>query len=445
MSKTKKRLGVATLGCKVNQYDTDSVVTQFIEAGYTLVDFHDKADVYLINTCTVTNLADRKSRQMIRRAHKLNPEAKVVAMGCLAQVAPDKMAALEGVSLLVGTSGRDSIVQKIEALGRPGPDRLIEDIFQVHEFEDLSALDFSGRTRAVLKIQDGCEQFCTYCRVPYARGPSRSRNRESVLEQVRLLVANGYQEIVLTGIHLGLYGRDLGSGTADLAQITGEIADIPGLARLRLSSIDPSEVSDQLIDLVAKHPVLCRHFHLPLQSGSDDILRRMGRRYSSVQFQDVVALIRSQIPKVAITTDVMVGFPGETEQDFAKTRQLSEKLAFSKMHVFKYSRRAGTAAAGFSQQVAPNVKESRSKCLIKISDTAAEAFHKTFIGSEVDVLVEQAEAEHLIGHTDNYLRVRFKAAQNAAVGEIAAVRITAADGEEVRGVLQKEGWEEHNE
>ncbi len=191
-------------GCKVNQYDTDSVVTQFIEAGYTLVDFHDKADVYLINTCTVTNLADRKSRQMIRRAHKLNPEAKVVAMGCLAQVAPDKMAALEGGIAPGGNiRPRQYCAKKIEALGgRPGPDRLIEDIFQVHEFEDLSALDFSGRTRAVLKIQDGCEQFCTYCRVPYARGPSRSRNRESVLEQVRLLVANGYQEIVLTGIHL---------------------------------------------------------------------------------------------------------------------------------------------------------------------------------------------------------------------------------------------------
>lgn len=446
MSNTQKRLGAVTLGCKVNQYDTDSVVTQFIEAGYTLVDFHAKADIYLINTCTVTNLADRKSRQMIRRAHKQNPKAKVIVMGCLAQVAPDKMAALEGVSLLVGTSARDGIVQKIEALQQAGPDSFVEDIFQITEFEDLPALDFSGRTRAVLKIQDGCDLFCTYCRVPFARGPSRSRGRESILEQARQLVANGYKEIVLTGIHLGLYGRDLGGRAPNLAGISREIADIPGLTRLRISSIDPSEVSDQLIDLVANHPVLCRHLHLPLQSGSDEVLRRMGRKYLSAEYREVVEEVRARIPEAAITTDVMVGFPGETEEDFQQTRKLGEELAFSKMHVFKYSRRIGTAAARFSQQVPANVKVSRSKCLIKISDASAEKFHKTFLGREVDVLVEQAESGQLIGHTDNYLRVRFVAERNEdLVGQLATVRITGADAEEVRGRLSRKGWEEYNE
>ncbi len=435
MNKAEKRLGVVTLGCKVNQYDTDSVVTQFMEAGYTIVDFHTEADVYLINTCTVTNLADRKSRQMIRRAHKQNPEAKVVIMGCLAQVSPEKMAALEGVSLLVGTSGRGGIVEKVEALGQTAPSRFVEDIFHINVFEDLPALDFSGRTRATLKIQDGCDQFCTYCKVPFARGPSRSRRRESVLQQARDLVASGYKEIVLTGIHLGLYGRDLGDGSPNLAEIGREIADIPGLARLRLSSIDPSEVTDQLIDLVANHPVLCRHFHLPLQSGSDEILGRMRRKYSSAHFREIVAKIRAQIPEVAITTDVMVGFPGETEEDFRQTRQMSEELAFSKMHVFKYSRRAGTAAARFSQQIAASVKENRSKCLIKISDTSAEAYHKTFLGREVEVLVEQAESGQLMGHTDNYVRVRFDTEQHAdAVGQLMAVKITAVDPEGVCGI-----------
>lgn len=447
MKNTQKRLGVVTLGCKVNQYDTDSVVTQFTNAGYTLVDFNDEADIYLINTCTVTNLGDRKSRQMIRRAHKQNPGAKVIVMGCLAQVAPEKIAAIEGVSLLVGTSSRDNIVHKIEALEQNGSDSFVEDILEITEFEDLPALDFSGRTRAVLKIQDGCDQFCTYCRVPFARGPSRSRKKESVLEQARQLIAHGYKEIVLTGIHLGLYGRDLDGGAPDLAQISQEIADLPELGRLRISSVDPSEVTDGLIELVADHPVLCRHFHLPLQSGSDEVLRRMRRKYSRTEFRAVVEKIQAAIPEVAITTDVMVGFPGETEQDFRQTRELAEQLAFSKMHVFKYSKRAGTAAARFSQQVGAKVKEARSKCLIEISDASARKFHKSFVQEEIEVLVEQEELGQYVGHTDNYLRVQFTAeGQNDLAEHFAKVLVTAADADGVYGRLStKEGTEEASE
>lgn len=316
-----KRLAVTTLGCKVNQYDTDSVVTQFLDAGYRVVDFQDVADVYLINTCTVTNLGDRKSRQMIRRAHKRNPNAKVVVMGCLAQTAPEDVAALEGVTLVVGTDGRSRILEQVEALGQGEQRSLVDDIFQVSEFEDLPSLDFSGRTRATLKIQDGCDQFCTYCRVPFARGPSRSRAPESVLEQAEQIISLGYKEIVLTGIHLGLYGADL-VPPLTLAAIAGKIADIQGLLRLRISSVDPHEVTEELIELAAGHPAVCRHLHIPLQSGSDAVLKRMKRSYTSRQFLDVVDTLRAKVPGIAITTDIMVGFPGETEADFLETLEV---------------------------------------------------------------------------------------------------------------------------
>jgi threonylcarbamoyladenosine tRNA methylthiotransferase MtaB len=336
MTNEVKKLAVTTLGCKVNQYDTDSVVTQFIDAGYTLVDFGDVADVYLINTCTVTNLGDRKSRQMIRRAHKKNPHAKVVVMGCLAQTTPEDVAALEGVTLVVGTNGRASIVDEVERLSLGEQNSLVEDIFGVSEFEDMPSLTFSGRTRATLKIQDGCDQFCTYCRVPFARGPSHSRSPQSVLEQVEQIVAMGYKEVVLTGIHLGLYGADL-HPPLTLKQITEDIANTKGLLRLRLSSVDPHEITDELIELVASHPVVCAHMHIPLQSGSDRVLRRMGRGYSASQYKEIVAKLRAKVPEIAITTDIMVGFPGETEEDFQRTLDLANEVAFSKIHVFQYS------------------------------------------------------------------------------------------------------------
>ncbi len=433
----EKKLAVTTLGCKVNQYDTDAVVTQFLEAGYTIVDFNEVADVYLINTCTVTNLGDRKSRQMIRRAHKNNPDAKVVVMGCLAQTTPEDVAALEGVSLVVGTNGRTQIVDALEKLEWGEQRSLVEDIFDVSAFEDMPSLDFSGRTRATLKIQDGCNQFCTYCRVPFARGPSRSRTQPSVLEQAEQIVSRGYKEIVLTGIHLGLYGEDL-QPPRTLAQISTEVANTPGLLRLRISSVDPHEITDELIELVARHSVVCRHMHIPLQSGSDAVLQRMKRNYTNDQFRSIVDKLRSLIPAIAITTDIMVGFPGETEEDFLHTMDLARDVAFSKIHVFQYSKRLGTKAARFPDQIPSRGKEDRSRRLIQIGEAMAERFHSSFIGENAEVLVEQVQGDQAIGHTDNYIKVSFFVpAEMDMVGKIIPVHILKADAGGVFGRLSE--------
>ncbi|MDI9440183.1 MAG: tRNA (N(6)-L-threonylcarbamoyladenosine(37)-C(2))-methylthiotransferase MtaB [Limnochordia bacterium] len=437
MKQAAKRLAVATLGCKVNQYDTDAVTTQFLAAGYELVDFREPADVYLINTCTVTNLGDKKSRQMIRRAHRLNPQAQVVVMGCLAQTAPGEVAELEGVSLVVGTDGRDNIVEELERLAEGAKKTLVEDIFQVTEFEDLPALGFSGRTRAALKIQDGCNQFCTYCRVPFARGRSRSRSAQSAMQQVEMLVEQGYKEIVLTGIHLGLYGADLDPALT-LAQIARRVADYPGLLRLRISSVDPHEITDELIDLFSSHPVVCRHVHIPLQSGSDRILERMRRNYTSGQFREIVRRLREQVPEIAITTDIMVGFPGETDEDFQATLELTKEVAFSRIHVFQYSKRQGTRAASFPGQIPAALKESRSRCLIDLGYTLAEDFHRSFVGREVEVLVEEQEGSCAVGHTDNYVKVSFPAGNRDLVGEVVRVQVRESSRDGVWGE-QSEG------
>jgi threonylcarbamoyladenosine tRNA methylthiotransferase MtaB len=434
MTKAAKKLAVATLGCKVNQYDTDAVVTQFLDAGYTLVDFREQADVYLINTCTVTSLGDKKSRQLIRRAHRLNPAAQVVVMGCLAQTSPEEVAELEGVRLVVGTDGRQGIVEELERLADGDQKTLVEDIFQVTEFEDLPALGFSGRTRAALKIQDGCNQFCTYCRVPFARGRSRSRSRESVMQQVELLVNQGYKEIVLTGIHLGLYGADL-EPPLTLAAISRQVADFPGVKRLRLSSVDPHEITPELIDLFSSHPVVCRHVHIPLQSGSDRVLERMRRGYNRDQFMDIVRRLRERVPEIAITTDIMVGFPGETEEDFEQTLDLTREAGFSRIHVFPYSKRAGTRAARFPGQTPSDVKESRSRRLIELGYALAEEFHRSLVGRVVEVLVEEEQDGCAEGHTDNYVKVSFSAPPTDLVGEIVPVRVLRSGREGVSGEL----------
>ncbi|MBC7104304.1 MAG: MiaB/RimO family radical SAM methylthiotransferase, partial [Firmicutes bacterium] len=317
------RVSIYTLGCKANQADSAALAGLFRERGYEVVEFPAPAEVYIINTCTVTHLGDKKSRQAIRRAARANPGAVVVVTGCYAQVAPEAVAGLPGVRLVVGTGDRGRLVELVEEVARTGRPRvLVGDARRRREFEELGPALYPTRVRAWVKIQEGCDNFCTYCIVPRARGPVRSRRPEGVVQEVRRLAAEGYGEVVLTGIHIGAYGRDLGD--VDLAGLLRRLADLPGLKRLRLSSIEPPEVTPELIRLMAESPVICRHLHIPLQSADDRVLFRMGRRYTAEDYRRLMEAVRAQVPGVAVTTDVMVGFPGEDEEAFRRTRDFVE-------------------------------------------------------------------------------------------------------------------------
>ncbi len=433
----RKTIAVCTLGCKVNQYDTDAVLTQFREAGYEVVDFSQKADIYLINTCTVTNTGDRKSRQMIRRAHRNNPRARVVVMGCLAQASPEEVVEIEGVSLVVGTHQRNELLKLVESLPEENHEPLcavVGDIFSVEEFEELPVSTFEGRTRATLKIQDGCNQFCAYCRVPYARGKPRSRSLESVVEQAAAIAAQGYQEIVLTGIHLGAYGQDF-NPPLHLADAIKALLPIAGLKRIRISSIDPHEITPELLDLVAGERKVCTHLHIPLQSGSDSVLRRMRRRYTTADYREIVEQACGQIPDLAVTTDVIVGFPGETDAEFEETLRFVEEIGFSRLHVFRYSRRAGTPAARFPNQIPTSVKEERSRALISLGEELAENFHRRYLGRELEVLVEEVRNGRAEGLTGSYVRVEFSADSDKLVGKTVRVKAERADKKGIWGVL----------
>ncbi|HHX01478.1 MAG TPA: tRNA (N(6)-L-threonylcarbamoyladenosine(37)-C(2))-methylthiotransferase MtaB [Firmicutes bacterium] len=432
-----KRVALHTLGCKVNQYDSEAITAQFRARGYEVVDFNQTgADVYIINTCTVTNISDHKSRQMIRRAHRNNPEAKIVVVGCLAQTNPDQVKSLPGVNLIIGTDQRSRIVELVEQIALHEQGIVVGDILQVRKFEELNAIAFEGRTRAYLKIQDGCNQYCSYCKVPYARGPSRSRPVASVLEQVADIVKQGYREIVLTGVHLGGYGHDL-KPASSLSDIVEQVAAVPGLERLRISSVDPNEIDTRLIALVADNPTVCRHLHIPLQSGSDQILKRMRRRYQTADFRRIVESVRARVPEIAITTDVIVGFPGETPELFDQTYAFLQEMAPSKIHVFQYSPREGTLAASFSDQVPKQEKERRSQALIALSDQMGEAFQRQFVHQVVQVLIERELDGKLVGHTDNYLQVAVPAVQDGdqLIGKIVNARVVSVSTEQVAGIL----------
>lgn len=431
-----KKVAFHTLGCKVNQYDTEAIATQFIEAGYQIVEFNEEADVFVINTCTVTNISDRKSRQMIRRAHRNNPEAKIVVVGCFAQTSPEEVQGITGVNLVIGTNDRSNILQLVEGLDIEESHSLVGKIFEVDDFEELPVASFQGRTRAFLKIQDGCDQFCSYCKVPYARGKSRSRLPENVKRQVSNIVAQGYQEIVLTGVHLGGYGSDL-EPQSSLSQITQDISEIPEVARVRISSVDPNEIDELLLSLLANNPHVCRHLHIPLQSGNDFILEKMRRKYRIGDYLKIVEEARSMIPNLAITTDVIVGFPGETDDLFRETYNFIKSIGFAKLHVFKYSSRSGTLAAGFAEQVEPQVKEARSHELIQLSNQMALEFHKGFLGETVEVLVEEVSENLAMGFTDNYLRVNgsFSNSVENLVGKMIKIKITSVDHNELTGKL----------
>lgn len=427
-----KKAAFYVLGCKVNQYELEAMKSLFRQAGYRIVDFEQMADVYVIHTCTVTHQGDRKSRQMIRRAVRKNPQAIVAVSGCYAQVAPGEILEIPGVDLVVGMQNRHKIVELVEKVAeKREPLNATGNIIRYRHFDELP-LDEVERVRAFLKIEEGCDQFCSYCIVPFARGPVRSLAPDRVIEKVKQLVEMGFREIVLTGVHTGAYGMDLGEGQ-NLAGLLKKLVKISGLKRLRISSIDANDFDQELIDTVTEYPVICPHYHIPLQSGDDWILEKMKRRYTTGDYAKIIDALRSRRPEVSITTDVMVGFPGENEEHFENTFRFIKAMEFSDLHVFKYSRRAGTKAAEMPLQVDASTKEERSCRLIELGQELSQKYGRKFLGRTMDVLVEkQGEQGLWEGHTDNYLKVKF-CAEGQWRGELVPVRLTEMHHDHISG------------
>jgi len=417
-----------TLGCKVNYYDTESLWRIFAAAGWQQVDFSECADVYVVNTCTVTQEGDRKSRQMIRRAVRKNVDATVVVTGCYAQMAPGEVLGIDGVDLVIGNQDRERMLDYIAQVEEERrPYSAVHEILTQREFEDLDVPMFADRTRASLKIQDGCNHFCTFCIIPYARGLIRSRRPGSVMRQARRLAEAGYHEIVLTGIHTGGYGEDLdGYSLADLLR---ELETIEALRRIRISSIEASEITDDLIAALGASQKVCHHLHIPLQAGHSEVLRRMNRHYTIEEYADKLVQVRRALPELAITSDVIVGFPGETDEYFAVTERFIREQGFAQLHVFPYSKRTGTPAARFLDQVPDPIKQQRVERLIALSQELTVSYGRAFVGRVVEVIPEEMREVDgrsvLVGHADNYMKLEF-AGDPALIGEICEVRVTEA-------------------
>lgn len=395
-----------TLGCKVNQTESEALGQLFRNNGYNVVPSTEKADVVVVNTCTVTNTGDAKSRQTIRRMVKAHPDAFLVVMGCYAQTAPGEILGIEGVDLVLGTQDRGKILELIDQVKQEQqPKSSVHAIWDAKTFEELPLIEEESRTRATLKIQEGCNKFCTYCIIPYARGPVRSRIPENAIAEAERLVAAGYKEIVLTGIHTGSYGEDLGEEW-DLARLVKNLAQVKGLHRLRLSSIEPMEFTPELIDVIISHPTVCPHLHIPLQCGSDDILKKMKRPYTVSEFKELIQRLNGLLPGIAITTDVIVGFPGETEENFQESLETVRSCGFSGVHVFPYSKRKGTPAAKYPDQLQNKVKDQRVKALMEVAKESQEEYVRKFFGQTVEVLIERVSPEGIAtGHTRNYIQV----------------------------------------
>ena len=403
-----KTVAFCTLGCKVNQYETNAMMQKMIEAGYEVVDFEAKADIYIINTCTVTNMADKKSRQMLRRVKEINPEAILVAVGCYAQVAKEKLEQIPEIDLILGINEKNDIVKYVEQASK---NTYVSDVLHQTEFLDFGDVTYTEKTRAVIKVQDGCNQFCSYCIIPYARGRIRSRKPESVIKEITDVAKEGIKEVVITGIHIASYGKDFNTEYR-LIDLLEEIQKVDGIQRIRLGSLEPTLITEEFVTRLKKLSKICDHFHLSLQSGCDETLKRMNRKYTTNQFKNVVELLRNAYPEVHLTTDVIVGFPGETEEEFNKTYEFLKEIKFYKMHVFKYSPRSGTVAAKMPNQIDGNIKEERSNKLIELSDENEKEYNQKYIGKEVEVLLEEREGEYLKGHTTNYMVVKMKTNEN---------------------------------
>lgn len=408
----RKIVGFHTLGCKVNQSETEAMTALFLDKGYQLGEFEAYCDVYVINTCTVTHAGDRKSRQMIRRAKQINPQAIVVVTGCYAQTSPEAIAAIEDVDIILGTNMRHLIVDEVEAFAGSRV-QLVDEKDTLTDFEEISMDRVIQKARAYLKVQEGCEQFCTYCIIPYARGPLRSRSMENTLQEAKKLEQAGFKEIILTGIHLGAYGkpseaeREAGAvQQVTLADLCEMLLNETSFERIRLSSIEPTEVDDHLLRLFAENRRMCRHLHLPLQAGDDGVLEAMHRPYNTEQYRQEMARIREAVPDIALSTDLMVGFPGETDEQFENSLRFCDEIAFSSMHLFKYSPRQGTPAAGYPNQVPNEVKDIRSKRMQEMAERNMLRYMEAHLGQIVEVLVEEQRSDGIwLGHTDTYLHV----------------------------------------
>lgn len=435
------KIAFYTLGCKVNQADTASMENLFLRSGHQLVSFDGEADVYIINTCVVTNTGQRKSRQTIHRAIRKNPNALIVVTGCYPQTAAEEVKAIAGVDMIIGNQDRAQIVQLVEErLAHRQTDTLdaVHKLTASTAFEEMAAGDITDKTRAFLKIQEGCNQFCTYCIIPYARGPLRSRSLESIRTETQRLISAGFKEIVLIGIHLGCYGKENPDGPT-LYDAVKTVLDVPGVQRLRLGSLESVEVEPRLLTLMQEDARFCRHLHLPLQSGCDKTLQAMHRPYTTVKFKTLLADIKTRVPDIAITTDVIVGFPGETEADFETTCKFAESCGFSKMHIFPFSARKGTPAEKFAGAVTEAVKKERADILGRIDETMHKAFLQAMVGQTAEVLFEQPAGEdYFEGLTGNYQRVFVKSGGRNLSGEILPVKITAFDGEKLLGEIIKD-------
>ena len=398
------------LGCKVNSYETEAMQQLLVEAGYEIVSFHEKADVYIINTCSVTNIADRKSRQMLHRAKKQNPEAVVVAAGCYVQSAAEELKADLAVDVIIGNNKKQDLVPILEEYFKDRTDSShVIEINETHEYERLSIHKIADHTRAFLKVQDGCNQFCSYCIIPYTRGRVRSRRPEEVVAEVRELAAAGYQEVVLTGIHLSSYGVDFKEEeNENLLSLIRQVHEVEGIRRIRLGSLEPRIITDDFAKALASMPKFCPHFHLSLQSGCDETLKRMNRHYTTEEYAAGCDILRRYFDNPAITTDVIVGFPGETEEEFEATKAFLERIGFYEMHIFKYSRRAGTRADRMPEQVPEQIKNVRSEALLLLEKQMSKAYRESFLGKKKTVLLEEKTEiggrAYMIGHTMEYVK-----------------------------------------
>ena len=430
-----KKVAFYTLGCKVNQYETEAMLELFEKEGYEKAETEDYADVYVINTCTVTHMSDRKSRQYIRRMKKKNPDAIIAVVGCYSQVSPEEILSIDEVNLVMGTNDRKKIVEEVKKIDASRKVSTVDDIMKVKAFEEIEINKTNGKTRAFMKIQDGCDRYCSYCIIPYARGRVRSRDLESIVKEVENLASNGYKEVVLTGIHVASYGKDIKDSDIKLLDVIKQINDIEGIERIRLSSVEPILFTDEFVEAVSTMDKVCPHYHLSLQSGCDETLKRMKRRYTTEEYKAIVDRLRAAIPNVSITTDVIVGFPGETNEEFDKTYEFLKDIELTHMHVFKYSPRKGTPAATMENQVDPSTKHDRSEKLLQLNEENFNKFGQKMLDKEFNVLFEQKVGDNKYeGLTENYVKVIVESDKDLSE-QILKVKIKDVKNEFLEGIL----------